>query len=578
MNIKRKTLKRPSTRIAVPEILESGVKGRRGIVIGYTGMPGQAKVGPARGSPYATELVWPPEPVRPYEIRKGMVVIHAPRGKSSYVVAKPARTFEHLGISPQLKRLIDASPEMLARVGELERGVRVTFATRNRSRTDISGYHPNASLDDFRPDETDRDHVVHALNDAEFTDIRVNRFSVTATGPARLVSEFLGASLSLRIRPQLPAGSYPSDGQLARPEGLFVVVNGGQSVSAPQHRGIDKAFLGVPPILFGSESATPPAVGYPHLSPADVASLLRANPATATGEGISIGVVDSGFYEHAFYAGVNGYKPTKGSNQLDPTIDDEGHGTAIAWNVFTTAPDANVLGFKFDPQAPWDAFEDAVDAGVDVVSCSWGWDGELVSPTFELTLRDVIANERKIILFASGNGHYAWPASMPEVIAVGGAFSPSAGVLKASDFASGFVSSRYSGRNVPDVCGVCGETPNAILMVLPTQPGSAWDQIWPHGQHPDCDETTDTDGWAGMSGTSSATPQVAGVVAMLLQTAGKLGKELDQNQIRDILQCTAQPVSSGASAQGAPTTGQPNVATGHGLVDADAAIKKLSGT
>ena len=148
---------------------------------------------------------------------------------------------------------------------------------------------------------------------------------------------------------------------------------------------------------------------------------MLAVPASETGQGIRVGVIDSGFFPHPYYAANNlDYKPTPTPSSPTPTDDRNGHGTAICYNIFATAPGATVMGFK-QTTPPENALEEAADAGVDIISCSWGWDHEQSFPTVELTIKDIV-REGKIVLFAAGNGHRAWPGSMPEVISVGGVF------------------------------------------------------------------------------------------------------------------------------------------------------------
>ncbi len=74
-------------------------------------------------------------------------------------------------------------------------------------------------------------------------------------------------------------------------------------------------------------------------------------------------------------------------------------------------------------------------------------------------------------------------------------------------------------------------------------------------------------GWGIFSGTSAAAPQVAGVVATLLQ----IDPTLTPNDVKQILQLTAKDVVNGQSAHGDPAGPGPDAATGAGLVDAFAA-------
>src|SRR5205814_1613717 len=130
------------------------------------------------------------------------------------------------------------------------------------------------------------------------------------------------------------------------------------------------------------------------------------------------------------------------------------------------------------------------------------------------------------------------------------------------------------GRRVPDVSGLVGQVPRGIYIPMPCQPGCSMDQSIGGGTFPSGDETLTNDGWVVASGTSSAAPQIAAVVALMLEraAAGMPGKTLDVTTVRNILEQSAQSVQKGKNAFGFPAVGQPNVATGYGLVDAGAAL------
>jgi len=244
-------------------------------------------------------------------------------------------------------------------------------------------------------------------------------------------------------------------------------------------------------------------------------------------------------------------------------------------NLFATAPGATVLGVpKSTPSQ--DAVEIARDIGqADVISCSWGWDREELFAALQASILEIAA-EGVIFLFAAGNGQYAWPGSMPEVLSVGGVHADDQDQLEASNYASGYPSARYPGRMVPDVCGLCGLLPKGIYIPMPTQPNSQLDQSQGGPTFPDGDETQKNDGWCGASGTSSATPQIAGVVAMLLERAKANGRVLSTADVQAILRQTAVPVTSGRNAFGFPATATtPNAAVGYGLVNAAAALARV---
>jgi hypothetical protein len=71
-------------------------------------------------------------------------------------------------------------------------------------------------------------------------------------------------------------------------------------------------------------------------------------------------------------------------------------------------------------------------------------------------------------------------------------------------------------------------------------------------------------GYLVSSGTSHAAPFVSGVAALLVSRARRVGRELDGPGVRKILTMSAKPLNGGSNPQ-----------TGHGLLDAVAALREL---
>jgi subtilisin family serine protease len=117
---------------------------------------------------------------------------------------------------------------------------------------------------------------------------------------------------------------------------------------------------------------------------------------------------------------------------------------------------------------------------------------------------------------------------------------------------------------------------------MPTQPGSDLDKEFfnngaPNRSHtthaPYGDETQPDDGWLVASGTSSAAPQIAGICTLMKQVNPGLGP----NTIRRILMDTAIDITAGHASPftgSYPATSRNDIATGAGLADCAAAVKR----
>ena len=481
-----------------------------------------------------------------------------------------------VGFAPGLASLVAASPALTAVSSALAQQVSFTVTPRTMSKLAIQdqrGILTGKALDDFRPNPDDANKAAERLKQLGFTVIRMGRFGITARGPAPLVNEALKVTLAIHARPRREGiratQNFSASFAPPHPEDLFVAPTDSLTVKSQVSDSIDH-FVFIPPPLSFAPDSNPPAHSWNGVDDARIRKLLNV-PAGATGAGVKVAIVDTGFFRHPYYTSRNlDFVPTPTTSAPNPETDSYGHGTAVPYNVFAVAPKAAVLGFQqTDP--PQDAMEDAAAAGVDVISCSWGWDFEQSFPVLEATIRDIV-NEGKIVCFASGNGQQAWPGSMPDVLSIGGVNADENNVLQASNYASGYTSNLYPGRNVPDVSGLCGMQPKAVYIMMPCPPGCTMDGEFGGSDFPDGDGTTVSDGWVGASGTSSATPQIAGVAALLVEQARAKGKKLATADVRTILQNSAVSVQQGRNYQGFPATGQPNIAVGYGLVDAGKAL------
>ncbi len=326
----------------------------------------------------------------------------------------------------------------------------------------------------------------------------------------------------------------------------------------------------------------PPTKGYWHLDvPAGVSLACNSDKAHRggiTGRGIRVAMVDSGHFAHPYFAG-RGYRVqavTLAPGAVNAATDDNGHGTAESANIFANAPDCELLPVKMSFANTLAAFNAAVALAPDIITCSWGSSvrNPPLSPADQAlaaAITDAVARGI-VVVFSAGNGHFGFPGQHPDVISAGGVFRAPDGSLRASDYASGFVSSIYAGRNAPDLCGLVGMRPRAAYIMLPLQPGSDIDtDLATGGAHPNGDETAGNDGWAAISGTSAAAPQLAGVAALIKQACPRL----TPSEVRDIMVRTAIDVTAGncnPACGGAAAGPGSDVATGSGLVDANAAV------
>jgi hypothetical protein len=335
------------------------------------------------------------------------------------------------------------------------------------------------------------------------------------------------------------------------------------------------------PRYFMAASQFAPAVDYWHLDvPGDVSLGCNADKAhrgLTTGSGINVVMVDSGHFAHPFFA-ARGYRVgpvVLGPGAANPAADESGHGTAESANLFALAPDVNFTMVKMSFVNTIGALNAAVALNPHIISCSWGSDKlnpPLSAADSALAAAIAVAVASGIVVvFSAGNGHFGFPGQHPDVISAGGVFMDESGALRASDYASGFASQIYPGRNVPDLSGLVGMRPRAAYIMLPLEPDDDIDRDLGNGQqHPDGDETASDDGWAAISGTSAAAPQLAGAAALVRQACPRLTPA----QVRDVLRSSARDVTVGSCnpRQNNPAGPGPDLATGSGLIDAARAV------
>lgn len=321
-----------------------------------------------------------------------------------------------------------------------------------------------------------------------------------------------------------------------------------------------------------------------------------------TGDGITVAVLDTGVrYTHddledhvwdgsAYGYPYHGYDFVNGDNN---PMDDHGHGTHCAGTVAGDgtagsqtgmAPDATIMCVKVldsggsgSESGVWDGIEFAVDNGADVISMSLGWqhswgvDRESWRDTFNYALAaGVIAS------VAAGNegdqqGSYPIPDNVrtpgdcpppwlhPDQTLTGGVSS----VVCIGSTTSSDVISSFSSRGPLDWSAVTNylDYPYNPEMGL-TRP----DICAPGSNIKSLSYSSDTGYADGWSGTSMATPCVAGVMALMLEknpmlTPAQIDQILEENA--DIPQSPKNNtygsgrVNALASVNAAPSSGYP---------------------
>jgi len=478
-----------------------------------------------------------------------------------------------------LRRAIERDELALARVMELDDSTFFTVCPRTRSNRRIGEIGPELAtiaLDKIKMDDEALEICLRELESAGCRIGQVGHFGVSASAPPELLAELLNVRLGIGRSYFGNAGDHQD---LVASE-LYVKAPGGALVDGARLNPKIHDFVFAPaPIPLGTVNHQAPNFAFEHLTSEDVRKYLRmprdGADAQYRGRGVPFALVDTGFFAaHPFFT-ANRFQiePKVNAGNFDPGVDKSGHGTMMAWNVFSVAPECRIWGYKHTVGAPQDALIDAANAGAKVISCSWGLkteDGEVLGVVMS-EIRRIIKEEGRIVLFASGNLEPAWPGITPEVISVGGMFMhPTAKTLAPSTFAQRFVS---DGRGVPDVSGLCGNRPKGVYLPLPCPPGSEKDIIYGGMKHPYGDGVSKSDGWVCASGTSSATAQVAAVVALLVEKAMGLGITLNQEKVRKILKAASIPLASAPNASSGGRKSHGNDLRAGGLVDVERALK-----
>jgi subtilisin family serine protease len=287
----------------------------------------------------------------------------------------------------------------------------------------------------------------------------------------------------------------------------------------------------------------------PEAVPADAAPRPSLGP--AAGSGVSIHVVDTGLLadagSHRWLAGVTGDEEklpagADGTVEIPPYA---GHGTFIAGVARCFAPDAavhvtNVLslaGAALETEIVRH-LDTALGLGPDIISLSAGGTsrGDLPLLGFEMFWERYRKHKGTVLVAAAGNNSGRrpfWPAALPGVVSVGALSAD----LRSRAYFSGY------GPWV-DVYAPGERLINAYAR------GSYW-----YHEPPRTGERREFWGMAAWSGTSFATPVVAGLIAARMSRTGENGRR------------AADAVLAAARAQAVPGVGPVAGIEGSGLGD-----------
>jgi hypothetical protein len=416
------------------------------------------------------------------------------------------------------------------------------------------------------------------LASAGFEVLQLSHTTINIAGPPSLYEKVFGTTLRPEERPVI------------KEEGREDTATFVESADTEMPGYVDVTGSGLEDVVEGiaieepryfMQNAFAPLRSYWHLRvPGDVSLGInadRAHRGGITGRNVKVVMTDSGWFAHPFFV-QRGYRSSPvvlGPSAVNPTADEVGHGTGESANLFAVAPDVDFTMVKINFVNTIGGFNAAVGLSPQIISNSWG--SSIMNPPLSAANQALAAaialawSNGIIVVFSAGNGHWGFPGQHPDLVSAGGTYMVANGSFQATPYASGFASNIYPGRNVPDVTGLVGLPPKAAYIMLPLEPGDQIDVGNAGGTHPNGDETATNDGWAAFSGTSAAAPQIAGVCALIRQAC----PGLTPVQVRDILKSTARDVTAGNAA---PSTGGnaatvgPDLATGHGLVDANKAV------
>ncbi len=277
--------------------------------------------------------------------------------------------------------------------------------------------------------------------------------------------------------------------------------------------------------------------GYIHFD-----SILSADQLWAegyNGSGITIAVLDSGVWSgHPdLQSQLIGFKDfVNGNDDMNPAngivaYDDNGHGTACAWNAVGNgiasggllngiAPGANLLAIKVleasgagDDDVIAQGIEFAIEQNVDVISLSLG--GEWADNTFLVEpslgeIENAIEAGISVVVAAGNSGPAAFTINSPGIaekaVTVGSSFGD-----------SGIVAFSSVGPVLRTVSNPKGYTAKPDVVAPGNLIVSGRGNVVNELEYPRYNSSQFGTNYTRWSGTSASTPMVAGLIALLLQ-------------------------------------------------------------
>jgi subtilisin family serine protease len=299
----------------------------------------------------------------------------------------------------------------------------------------------------------------------------------------------------------------------------------------------------------------------------------------STGSNIIVAVLDEGVdLTHPDLVANIHSQSYDTENGTSPSIIRGDHGTACtgiigavrnnSTGIAGVAPDCQIMSISNQMTNPTPASRQqrgeginwAVAHGADVISNSWG--SSVQYQIIDDAINNAVTQGRNgkgcVVVFASGNDYatsVSYPASLSNVIAVG-AINRNG---QRADF------SNYG--TALDVVA-----PGVLIPTTDRQGNNGYNYITTNTNDPAYSDYSNKDYTGKFNGTSSACPHVAGVAALILSVR----PDLTQSQVRQAIESTCTKLSGYSySSNSSHPNGTWNNQTGHGLVNAYAALRSL---